>query len=337
MTPHGLLLRYLESLTGRGLSKSYQATARVIIGMFYRFLAKATDGTIQPDTLTAFREYLHGYRTASRRPLAGSSQHRYLSAVMHYLGWLYRMGFLDFNPCDGVLIPPVMQKRELAIPTQVDMATILDAIDSRRDQVLFELMYSTGLRSAEAHGLVMTDIKLEERILLVRLGKGKKDRYVPFGIGVQQLLMVYINTDWPRLIRRVRGEERTRLFPGLTRDAMVRHWKHIVKKTGFIGRGYTLHSIRHACASHLLENGSDVRYVQELLGHESLSTTQIYTRLSLERIKAVYRTYHPAENEYYREIPETYQSEVQALVQEIEKGREIRHLRSCAMRQLALH
>ena len=102
----------------------------------------------------------------------------------------------------------------------------------------------------------------------------------------------------------------------------------MVKEAGLDGCGYTLHSIRHACATHLIEAGTQVRYVQELLGHESLSTTQRYTRPGVEKIKAVYRSYHPRENAGFQEISEEYLKRVQELkadlLREKEKKRRIR-------------
>ncbi len=102
---------------------------------------------------------------------------------------------------------------------------------------------------------------------------------------------------------------------------MNHYWKQALKAAGVDGKGYTLHCIRHACATHLLEGGAQVRYVQELLGHESLSTTQRYTRPTVERIKAVYRTYHPRENQYYEEVSDEYRAQVELLRGELVANR----------------
>jgi hypothetical protein len=104
-------------------------------------------------------------------------------------------------------------------------------------------------------------------------------------------------------------------------------WKAALEEAGLEGRGYTLHSIRHACATHLLENGASVRYVQELLGHECLNTTQRYTRPNTGRIKAVYRTYHPRENELYEELDEAYRRRAFALRDELIRNKEAHRLK----------
>ena len=138
-------------------------------------------------------------------------------------------------------------------------------------------------------------------------------------------LVLYVSGDRNHRLNKLPQSSRDLVFPGpggkLSWSWVNRHWKQALKAAGVEGKGYTLHCIRHACATHLLEGGAQVRYVQELLGHESLSTTQRYTRPTVERIKAVYRTYHPRENQHYEEVTEEYRQEVEKLRGELVANR----------------
>ena len=209
------------------------------------------------------------------------------------------------------------------------MESLLEAVKTWRDRALFELMYASGLRIAEALGLDVTDIKLEERMVLVRLGKGGKDRYVPFSRTAQQSIIQYLSLE--RTKYRVTLEGTGALFlhgkGRLSYKTANQHWHLALEKAHLEDRNYTLHSLRHACATHLLVAGADIRYVQELLGHESLSTTQRYTSLTTERLKAAYRTYHPRETDQFQEITKDYEQGLKSLKEEILLGKEIRRNR----------
>lgn len=170
-------------------------------------------------------------------------------------------------------------------------------------------MYSSGLRSSELINLEAAQLNLDDRILFVKQGKGKKDRYVPFSTAALKFLLLYINKK--------RNTRNDYLFPGLNGKMnygkLRLRFKKYLNSFGLSKKGYTMHSVRHATATHLLSHGADIRYVQELLGHEDLKTTQLYTRPEEDNIKAVYRTYHPRENEYYRELENNYINEAFAL------------------------
>jgi integrase/recombinase XerC len=182
---------------------------------------------------------------------------------------------------------------------------------NQRDRALFELMYSSGLRVNEALGIEFEHLNLDERVVLIRMGKGKKDRYVPFSVEALKCLFVYLENGRKmhlQLIKRL--DDKRYLFLGgrgkVGYRRMRRHFQDYLEECGFKDRGYTMHSIRHAAATHLLQHGASIRYVQELLGHEDLKTTQVHTRPQVENIKRVYRTYHPRENEYFKETDEEY-------------------------------
>jgi len=204
--------------------------------------------------------------------------------------------------------------------TRDEITRFLDGIDldqpgGLRDRALFELMYATGIRLGEALNLDIGDIDFKEKMLLIRNGKMGKDRIVPVGTAAMRFLGVYVAGREEKKSSPVFSGNTPRLSsPG------VHHafWKWM-KQAGISRKGLCIHSIRHATATHLLENGADIRYVQELLGHESVDTTSIYTHAVYENMKKVYRMYHPRENEYYMDASKEYDARIAGFVVELTK------------------
>jgi integrase/recombinase XerD len=205
--------------------------------------------------------------------------------------------------------------------TRDEITRFLDGIEMNasrglRDRAMFELMYSTGMRLGEALNLNMGDIDFKEKMLLIRNGKMGKDRMVPIGDVAIRFLSIYIAGREERKESPVFRSARGRLSSPGAHHAFQR-WK---KHTGVMRKGLCIHSIRHATATHLLENGADIRYVQELLGHESVDTTSIYTHAVYENMKKVYRMYHPRENEYYMDASKDYDIRIAKLSVRLEKA-----------------
>jgi integrase/recombinase XerD len=205
--------------------------------------------------------------------------------------------------------------------TEEEIARFLDGIDVHqplglRDRTIFELQYATGLRGGEVGKLDRKDVDLQARMLLVREAKWSKDRVVPVSAVAQAFLSRYLASL---------GERTGPLFPGKTgrlgREGVVRRFRLHLREAGLEGQGLTVHSIRHATATHLLAHGADLRYVQELLGHESIETTVRYTQEQVENLKRIHRRYHPRENGLWREVDEEYRGRVGRLLARIE-GRE---------------
>ncbi|HUW45714.1 MAG TPA: tyrosine-type recombinase/integrase [Dehalococcoidia bacterium] len=321
------LSSYIESLKGRALTPLYIQTEATILRVFGGFWGERDFRSLRRSDLYDYVLWLKERPSQSRAPMKPRSVHRYAFGAKRYVEWLYRHGFLLSNPADGFTLIRYDRTSTRCIPTQEEIATVLDTIGLQRERALFELMYSSGLRIAETLSLELADLKLEERVLLIRQGKGKKDRYVPFSQVARIHLVAYLQGDRRKALQGLSHDQRKYLFLGyqgkMTRSMAADRWKVALHEAHLDGKGYTLHSIRHACATHLLENGASVRYVQELLGHECLTTTQRYTRPGTDRIKAVYRTYHPRENELYEEITEDYRHQVLALRDELLTNRKI--------------
>lgn len=191
------------------------------------------------------------------------------------------------------------------ILTEEEMDSFLCSIETatgfgKRDRAMFELMYVTGMRVGEVVKLTVEDVDLSHSEVLIRKGKGDKDRIVPVGQVAGRFLQDWIShaRNWFNT-----GESDSLFLNSKGRplaSTAVRHrLKYYLKQAGIEKEGVSPHSLRHSCATHLLAGGADIRFVQELLGHESLETTVTYTREVVTGLKRMHRMYHPRENEIY--------------------------------------
>lgn len=225
-----------------------------------------------------------------------ASRARLLSALKGFHRFLYRerkVGDLDI---EGVRTPKVSRRIPFVL-SQDEVERLLDiqggaALDER-DRALLELTYSTGLRVSESCRLTIEQIDFDRRLVRVR-GKGDKERIIPFGKKAASAVRRYLDEGRPLLLK---GSRPALLFlnnrgSGLSR---VGFWKILKKRAMEAGlpSAVTPHTLRHSFATHLIEGGADLRAVQELLGHASISTTQIYTKLDMDYLLEVHRTFHP--------------------------------------------
>lgn len=240
----------------------------------------------------------------NRRQLSKRSIARSLSAVRSLYSWMNRNEIVDANPARGLGSP----KLEKHLPGYLDRAQIdllfqsaaLHAQDGRftdvRNNAILELFYSTGMRLSELRGINRADIDLLSQQVKVR-GKGRKERIIPVGDHASLALRNYESRRDELLRQIVKSPDRTAFFlSSRGKRISVRAIQSAV--TGFLDTidedaGLSTHSLRHTFATHLLDAGADLRAVQELLGHASISTTQIYTHTSVDRLKRVYAKAHP--------------------------------------------
>jgi integrase/recombinase XerC len=249
----------------------------------------------------AIRGFL-GYLT--RKKLSKRTIARALSAVRSFYTYLHRNEVVEANPARGVSSP----KLEKYLPGYLDRAQIellfqtaeLKAQDGKfvdvRNNAMVELFYSTGMRLSELRGINRGDLDLLSQQVKVR-GKGRKERIIPVGDHAQRALRNYESKRDDLIRNEIPGADRMAFFlSNRGQRISIRAIQSAV--TGFLDRidedaGLSTHSLRHTFATHLLDAGADLRAVQELLGHASISTTQIYTHTSVERLKEVYRKSHP--------------------------------------------
>ena len=229
----------------------------------------------------------------ARRKLARTSIARHLSAMRSFYKYLMREGLVEANPARGVATP----KREKYLPTVMqpsDVAHLLEQPDVStnlgvRDRAWMELLYASGLRISELVGIDIDDVELRARLVKVR-GKGSKERIVPFGSKAEAALREYL------AVREAQDEEEAFFvnYRGarITTRSVRRLFDHYLRAAS-LRAGISPHTMRHSFATHLLNAGADLRGIQELLGHASLSTTQKYTHLNDWQLIAVYKKAHP--------------------------------------------
>jgi len=249
------------------------------------------------DTL-AVRSYL---ASLHRAKLAHRSLARHLSTLRSFFRWACREGYLDRSPAKGLATPrlPKPLPRAMTMPdTERLLSTDDEGTIPERERALFELLYASGLRVSEAAGLDVEDVDFSSRLVRVT-GKGSRERIVPFGEAAADALREYLPTRAALRHRaEIRGiEDGEPLFVNarggrLTTRSMARLLKRRLRAAG-LPEEISPHALRHTFATHLLQAGADLRAIQELLGHASLSTTQKYTHLDAARLREVYRHAHP--------------------------------------------
>lgn len=233
----------------------------------------------------------------AHKGLSVTSRARKLTAVRSFFRFLVGEGIVGEDPCVAVEVPPRPRRLPRTL-TPDEVERLLAAPDAStplglRDKALMELLYSCGLRVSEAVGLGSVDLDLGEGMVRVR-GKGDKERMVPVGRRAIGLLTRYLDEARPRILPRPGS---TRVFlngrgRSLSRVGCFKLVKRYALVAG-ITRKVSPHTLRHSFASHMLESGADIRIVQELLGHASVSTTEIYGHLTRDKVFADYRRYHP--------------------------------------------
>ena len=231
--------------------------------------------------------------------LSKTSVARALAAVRSLYRWLAREGVVEQNPA-ALVATPKLPKKLPRVPTIEEMNTVLDgdmpelAAWPERDRLILELLYGCGIRNSELIGINLDDVRWSGEAILVR-GKGRKERYVPFGDAVKSALTAYLPIRQQKLAER-RQSTRALLVSLRGTRLTTRSVGRIVKRIA-VAKGLSPdvhpHTLRHAFGTHLLEEGADLRAIQEMLGHERLSTTQRYTQLSMKHVLAVYDQTHP--------------------------------------------
>jgi site-specific recombinase XerD len=232
------------------------------------------------------------------RPYARSTIARKLSVIRSFLAFCEDNGLIDTSPGAGVTSPKV-PRRLPQVLTPVQASDLLDTMTSDkpleiRDRALFELVYSSGLRCQEVLDLQLRDVNVGSREVRVK-GKGRKVRVIPVGEVALEALERYLREGRPRLLKEPSQYEHvfvSRTGRPLSSSDVQRRLARYLAKAG-APRGTSPHTLRHSFATHLLEGGADLRVIQEMLGHSSLRTTQVYTHVSAAHLRRAYRKAHP--------------------------------------------
>jgi site-specific recombinase XerD len=286
------LTRYLTWLRGSGASPSTVRAYRTDLGQYAKWL-KAADADLDRVDVRLLRRYAAFLGTLRYAPATAA---RKLSAVRSAHAWLQSRGLTELDP--AAVVPGPRRVRKLPATFSRDETELLlepasgdDALELR-DRAMLELLYSCGVRAGEVCQVRVVDVDLASETIRVE-GKGRKQRVLPMGIESVRAVRRYLEAGRPKLAAdhgarelfvSVRGR---RLSPSDVRRALSRR----LKQTGMPHR--SPHALRHTYATHLLEGGADLRSIQELLGHSSVSTTQVYTHVSVRHLRAAHATSHP--------------------------------------------
>lgn len=281
----------------RGSAKLTIAAYTSDLAQFAEFLQKRSvelDGARRDH----IREYIQELFT---NQLDGRSVGRKLSAIRHLYRHLLLDGKIDKDPTLNIdlpkqwkVLPKALSRDEvksMLSETHLQNETVRSRALALRDHAMLELLYAGGVRVSEVADARQEDLKLEMGYLMVR-GKGDKERMVPLGMPAQQALKHYLKNARPL----ISGEKSSPLlFLGASGRRLTRQrvWQLVGNASLASGRHASPHMLRHSCATHMVENGADLRTVQTILGHSDISTTQIYTHVALDRLKSVYAKHHP--------------------------------------------
>ncbi len=288
-----MFIRFLA--TERGLSDNYQLSTRRSLTEFAAWCAQARKITVPGKvTLPVISEYLG---TQKQRGLAASSIKLAVVALKIFFRFLLAKERVKRDPTVAMTLPRI----ERYLPETLNELQVQQLIESvettkprgLRDRAIIELLYASGLRISELANARLENFNAEQRILRVT-GKGNKTRLVPVGRKACEALAAYLSGERPKMVKPRTGSEIFLSARG-TKLTTVRLWQIVKERARVSGLETNIypHLLRHSFATHLLGNGADLRIIQEMLGHADISTTQIYTHVDQQRLKAVHRKFHP--------------------------------------------
>ena len=279
----------------RGLSENYQLSTQRSLSEFAQWCA-AKKKITQPRgvTLPVMSEYLAERKRAG---LSASSIKLIVVALKIFFRFLVAKAIIDRDPSEALTLPRIERYLPETL-NELQVEQLLERIDAKanhglRDRAMIELLYASGLRISELANARVENFDFQERVMRVT-GKGNKTRLVPVGRKACEALAEYLSSERPSLVKSRSGSEIFLSERG-TKLTTVRIWQIIkshAQRAGLEKNVYP-HLLRHSFATHLLGNGADLRIIQEMLGHADISTTQVYTHVDQQRLKAVHRQFHP--------------------------------------------
>jgi len=301
-----LIDSHLAGALARGLAPGTVAYRRVYLGQLLAWLETrgvTTPQRITPALLTEYLVHLKGrvtdYNRKTPSPLSVKTLAAETSVLRSFFSWLVERRVLLFNPAEDLVLADRTRPLPRTVLTESEVQALLAVPGSDtlglRDRAILEALYSTGLRRAELCGLDLYDVDQVNEVVRVRQGKRGKDRYVPIGVRALAAVRHYLRESRSGLVATPK-EPALFVTAVFGRRLHVKTLNLIIRQRGEaagIARRVTPHVLRHTCATHLLQGGADLRHVQAILGHASIATTQIYTRVAVEDLAAVHQRHHP--------------------------------------------
>jgi integrase/recombinase XerD len=295
-------LQYAARLESRGYSPHTVRTARVHLRLFLVWCDER--GLHEPEAidlavLERYQRNLYHHRTEAGTRLSFRSQHDRLGGVRRFFRFLRRTGVIPTNPADLLELPRVERRLPEGVLTAEEAEAILAQPDlghreGLRDRAMLELLYATGIRRQELIDLAVFDLDVSARTLTVRQGKGKKDRRVPVSERAVAWVAKYLEEARPHLAPV--ADDGTLFLTSHRKGFSPAGVTHLVRRyieAAGVTKPGSCHVFRHTLATLMLDGGADLRHVQEMLGHADISTTQIYTRVALARLREAYEKSHP--------------------------------------------
>jgi len=297
-----LMDAYLVRLAVKHQSPRTIETRRRALTMFVKWCQERE--LMQPRQITraileSYQRHLWSYRTKDDKPLSVGTQINRLAAVRGLFKWLVREAWLDADPAAHLEMPKEVHKLPADTLSESEVLQIIATPNTAdplgiRDRAMLELLYSTGIRRIELARLQLRDLHRERKTLHVE-GKGNKERIVPIGERALKWVERYLGEVRPLLA--VHLDEQAMFITGYGRGFSANSLGNLIKQhieKAQPDRSGNCHLLRHACATHMLEHGADVRIIQQLLGHSKLETTQIYTEVSIKLLQETHARTHPA-------------------------------------------
>lgn len=302
---YAYLLRYNEAMKVRNYSKSTLHRRESDIRRFVGWCDER--GLDQPQDVTKpilerYQKHLYCYRQANGEPLSSASRNHYITSVKQFFKWLTQENYLLYNPASELYVPKQTPSLPVVL-TLEEIDALMQQPDIRtpyglRDRAILEMFYSTGIRRSELIHLQLSDISLSRQTLYVSEGKGGKDRLLPLGERAAQWLKRYLQRTRHQLLTDINQQV---LFLNdygepFRDNKLGDRVKRFMKNAGITAPG-SCHLLRHAMATHMLENGAELRFIQAMLGHSDLRATQIYTHVSIRKLQEIHAVTHPAKVE----------------------------------------
>ncbi len=304
---------YLSAIEAQGFSRYTVAYRSRSLGQLAAWLTERGirhPGEVTGQVLEQYQRSLFYYRKADGTPLSLRTQAGYLVPVKGLFRWLAKTNRILLNPAAELSPPRIEQRLPRVILSHQEVEQVLDQPNlddpvGLRDRTIMEVLYSTGMRRSELCRLQITDIDTARRTVLIEQGKGRRDRIVPIGERALAWTGHYLTQARPKLAS---SPDHGVLFLTLAGDDLTPD--HLTDRVGryiraATGKPGSCHAFRHTMATLMLDGGADIRHIQEMLGHAGLSTTQIYTHVSLHSLQAVHTQTHPAANNQPRHKHQT--------------------------------
>lgn len=286
------IAEYLDVLSAKGRSPKTSATYR---SRLFSFASWSDVKTVAGLSRPRIEDYLNQLGARLQPKTVQTAQ----GVLRGWIAWMVEKTWVNPQLLPSIRFPKAPRSVPRAVLSFEEVERVLESINlgspyGLRDRALLEVLFSSGLRRAEVIDLRLIDIDTERGLLFVRRGKGDKQRYVPVGDRALWWIDRYVRDGRPRLVR---GRDPGTVFLSRVGRAMspwavTKRVKRIVERSG-VSKNASPHAWRHTAATSLLEGGADLRYIQQFLGHRSISTTTLYTRVSIEKLKSAHRRAHP--------------------------------------------